>query len=152
MLLVILDCDGTLWDHPDVSSMEPPFTRAGEDMLIDSRCEQLKLNPGVREFLKQAKRLGVALAVASWNDPGKVEAALRGLQLHAFFDIVVAEPHPFKDQMVREILSRIKADRVVYVDDWCEMLETVKGSFPYVKVIHYSVEVKDFYELKKQII
>lgn len=52
-MLVILDCDDTLWNHPDVPSTKQPYTKADENTLIDIRGEQLRLNLGARDFLER---------------------------------------------------------------------------------------------------
>jgi len=154
--LVILDCDRTLWDHEDVSSMELPFSRASRDVLVDARGDVLRLHEGAREFLELAKARGVALAVASWNLEEHVLEALRALGILELFDVVVAEFHPRKEEMVRRVFSELRRrglevseGEAAYVDDSREAAERVRLAFPKLRVIVYGADVRDFWELSE---
>ncbi len=152
--LIILDCDKTLWSHEDISSMKPPFELVDKDVLIDSVGEELRLNEGVRDFLNYVKNRGILLAVASWNIREFVIEALEKLELDKYFDYIVVEFHPNKELMVDKILKYFNSlgvgvheGEVLFVDDNIDMIRKVKKLFPQMIIIHYGVDVKNFYEL-----
>jgi magnesium-dependent phosphatase-1 len=100
--VIVLDLDRTLWSHPDVTSLIPPFN-VTEDSLVDSRGEFLKLNECVRRFLDAIKNEGEwLLAIVSWNKPQKAEEVLELLNLSEYFDVKVIEYHPRKDMMFED--------------------------------------------------
>ena len=147
--VVILDLDRTLWDHPDVSSTTPPFKRLDDSTIADAEGEKIRLNECVREFLSCMKRKGAVLAVASWNLTGPAEAALRAFRLLEFFDVVVIEPHPFKERMIAKILGRVGAqpNDAIFIDDNPDIVERVRKYYPELKVLLYQVDINSFCEL-----
>ena len=152
--LVILDCDRTLWDHEDVSTMYPPFVKISEDSIVDSRGDRLTLHEDVREFLEFAKANEITLSIASWNIEDKVMEALDLLGILRYFDYIVIEYHPMKERMVLKILNKLrklglefKEDEILFVDDTEEMLRRVRESFPRITTLCYGKDVKNFHEL-----
>ncbi len=146
IVLVATDLDLTLWDHPDISSAKPPFRRVGRDSIADSEGACIALHPCAREFLVEAKRRGLRLAVVSWNFREKAEAALAELGLLGLFDFVVIEPHPRKDEMFEKLLesSGIRPREILYLDDNPTMIERVKRRFPEVRAYLFGSEVDSF--------
>lgn len=149
MKLLILDLDKTLWSHPDITMTSPPYLRVSDDGITDSRGEAITLNPCAAKLLETAKSRGIILAVASWNDPEKAVRALEAFNLKDYFQIIVVEPHPEKDEMVRKILRElvIEAKEAVFVDDNPAMCELVSRTFPSLKVLNVGRGVKDLCEL-----
>lgn len=150
--LLALDLDRTIWDHEDVSSTEPPYTRLNRDTVSDSRGCLIRLRAGVREVLETLRGRGVALAVVSWNLYSKAVAVLEAFDLLNFFDVVIVEPHPYKDLMFGKLLewcvSRgIKPGEVVFVDDRPEMVGRVKRAWPQIAAAVFGAEVKSFEEV-----
>lgn len=150
--LLALDLDKTLWDHEDVSSTEPPYTRLNRDTVSDSRGSLIRLRAGVREVLETLRGRGVALAVVSWNLYSKAVAVLEAFDLLNLFDLVIVEPHPRKDLMFGKLLewgvSRgIRPGEVVFVDDKPEMVGMVKRAWPQVTAAVFGAEVKSFEEV-----
>jgi magnesium-dependent phosphatase-1 len=123
--LLLLDLDGTLWDHLDVSRMEPPFARTGRWSLRDSRGEELHVYPFMAKLAWWARRSGGVVASFSWNIPWKALGALRILGLDALFDYHLIEPHPRKDLVLLRFLRSLRCERgytfrpeeIVYFDD-----------------------------------
>ena len=147
--LIILDLDGTLWSHKDISSTRPPFTRIDDETLVDSANNFVRLDPCARTLLESAKKKGVLLAIASWNNPDIALQALRVLGLDNFFDFPVVEPHPGKDRMVEKILARlgVDAEYAVFVDDTEYMVELVRARFPRMSVYRVGGDIRDLCEL-----
>lgn len=150
--LLALDLDNTLWEHPDVSSTLPPYRQVEDDAIVDSRGSLIKLRSGARRVLGELKKMGVALAVVSWNEYERAVEALRALDLLDLFDILIIEPHPRKDQMFERLLEwararGIEAGYVVFVDDNPEMIARVKRAWPSVKTLRFGCDVLSFEEL-----
>jgi len=59
-MLIALDLDGTAWDHPDISSLYPPFKRVGPLAIADSRGVVVNLRPRLRYFLQWARGLATS--------------------------------------------------------------------------------------------
>jgi magnesium-dependent phosphatase 1 len=147
--LIILDTDGTLWSHKDISSTRPPFIRINDETLVDSANNFVRLDPCARRLLESAKKKGVLLAIASWNNPDIALQALRVLGLDGFFDFPVVEPHPGKDKMVEKILAElgVDAEDAVFVDDTEYMVELVRARFPRMSVYRVGGDICDLCEL-----
>jgi len=147
--LIILDLDGTLWSHKDISSTSPPFTRIDDETLVDSANNFVRLDSCARRLLESAKKKGILLAIASWNNPDIALQALRVLGLDGFFDFPVVEPHPGKNRMVEKILAElgVDAEDAVFVDDTEYMVELVRARFPGMSVYRVGGDIRDLCEL-----
>lgn len=147
--LIILDLDRTVWNHEDVSRLVPPFRRVSEREVVDSSGEAVRLRDGVREFLRSAKRSGALLAVASWNRKERAEPIMELLGILEFFDLLVIEFHPRKDEMVEEILRelRVRPEEAVFIDDDPRMIRRVGERFPRISLILFGEDVSSFREL-----
>jgi len=152
MRLLVLDLDGTLWDHEDASILDPPFEFRG-DRLIDSTGQELCLFPGVREFLEWASER-FTLSIASWNLKEKVRPILEGFGLWDYFLFPKIEDHPNKADMIRRTLEELAligytVEDVIYVDDRDVHIDDIKVILPEVDFIHMWVDVKSFEELRE---
>jgi magnesium-dependent phosphatase-1 len=147
--LIILDLDGTIWSHKDISSTSPPFTRINDDVVVDSGSNVIKLDPCARRLLEFAKKNGVLLAIASWNNPEVALQALRILEIDGYFDFPVIEPHPGKDRMIEKILEKvgISEENAVFVDDTEYMVELVRARFPRMKVYKVGEDIYNLCDL-----
>ena len=142
--VIVLDLDRTIWSHPDVTSLVPPYD-VTDDSLVDSRGEYLKLNECVRQFLDVVKSKGRwVLAIVSWNKPRKAEEVLDLLKLAKYFDIKVIEYHPRKDVMFEKLLQLlhvngldVKPEDMMYIDDNSEMITKVQRRFPKINAYLY---------------
>ncbi|QOJ79077.1 magnesium-dependent phosphatase-1 [Infirmifilum lucidum] len=150
MKLLILDLDRTLWSHPDISSTSPPYRRVSEDAVTDSHGNTIRLNPCARELLALAKSKGLLLAVASWNNPEQALAALEALGLKEYFDLIVVEPHPFKEEMIKRILASLELapEDAIFVDDNTAICERVKNALQGLRVLNVGSDVRDLCDVK----
>ncbi len=152
MKLLILDLDGTLWDHEDASQLTPPYEFHG-DYLVDSTGQKLHLFPGVREFLEWASGRFV-LSVASWNVEEKIRPILEGFGLWDYFLFPKIEGHPNKADMIKRTVGELQSigydvDVVIYVDDRTLHVDDVKNALPDIRFIHMWVDAKSFEDLKE---
>lgn len=152
MRLLVLDLDGTLWDHEDASRLKPPYRFSG-DCLFDSRGEMLCLFPGVHEFLEWASERFV-LSIASWNLEERVRPILEGFGLWDYFMFPKIEGHPNKADMIRRTLEELASigynvEDVIYVDDRDLHVDEVRMTLPEVDFVHMWVDVKSFEELRE---
>ncbi len=141
MRLLILDLDGTLWDHEDASRLTPPY-EFYDDYLVDAYGEELHLFPGVRDFLDWASERFL-LSIASWNvEGGKVRPILEGFGLWDYFLFPKIEGHPpNKADMIRRTIEELESigytiDDVIYVDDRAIHVDKIKQELPDVDFIH----------------
>ncbi len=152
--LVIFDADKTLWDHPDVSLMKPPFQRIDEDTLVDTIGSEIHLYKGVREMLQRLKEQGIVISLASWNAPEPCLEAFEKLDLLKYFTHPKVRPHPEKYKMIKELLEdlrgegiEIEPNEILYVDDKSKHLSDVRKQIGEVCFLHMWVDVKDHLEI-----
>ncbi|USH00557.1 magnesium-dependent phosphatase-1 [Thermococcus argininiproducens] len=151
MKLLILDLDGTLWDHYDASRLTPPF-KVNRNELVDSYGNKLRLFEGAREFLEWAKDRFL-LSIASWNVEELVRPILEEFGIWHYFVFPKIENHPNKADMILRTLKQLQTigyeiNEVIYVDDRTLHLEEVKRAIPEIKFVHMWRDVKNFEELK----
>ena len=154
MKLLVLDLDGTLWDHEDASRLVPPFRVYG-DRVVDAYGEELNLFPGVREFLKWAGERFL-ISIASWNLEEFVRPVLEALNLWDYFLFPKIEGHPDKAAMIERTMAELRAagydvDEVIYVDDRTIHVDEIMEIIPNLRFIHMWVDVGSFEELKKML-
>jgi len=151
--IVFLDLDGTVWSSHDISSQTPPFKRIGSFEIIDSEGLVVRLKPGVIEFLKWAKNVGLKVYSLSWNIPEIACEALEAFGIHELFDGHCIEFHPHKGKMMREAIEKcrlnVKPCEIVYVDDRRIHLDEIFREVGKIIFIQMNIDVKDFYDLKR---
>lgn len=156
--LVIFDADKTLWDHPDISSSNPPFKRINEDTLVDTTGSEIHLYKQVREMLQGLKEQNVIISLASWNTPKPCFEALQQLDLLKHFKHPKVQPHPKKHKMIKELLEdlkedgiEVKPDEILYVDDKKKHLDDVRKQTGEIRFLQMWVDVKDHLEILEYI-
>jgi len=122
--IVVLDLDGTLWDHLDASSLVEPLKLIDYNIVVDGKGERLSLNPHVRWFLENVSKLDILLATASWNNPTITIKVLELLGVKNYFQYLGIEPHPHKYRILLKIMKWYKRlhgiinpREILYVDD-----------------------------------
>jgi magnesium-dependent phosphatase-1 len=132
--LLFVDLDGTLWDHPDVSSLELPFRRVSEDLIVDNRGVNIRLHKETVKLIIQARRRGAIVSSLSWNEPGHALDAIRAFGLADLFDYHAIDVHPRKGEYARRIVEtvekrcgvRLRPCQIVYIDDRDIHVENVR--------------------------
>jgi magnesium-dependent phosphatase-1 len=148
--LVVFDCDNTLWDHDDVSTLRPPFRKVDDRTVADARGELVRLTPGARETLETLRRRGVMVSIASWNRPEPAFAIFELLDLRKYFTHPKVEFHPHKDRMIAALLAELATDGIVvgpeeilFVDDRPEQLSRVRDGVGPVRILQTGVDLTD---------
>lgn len=151
--LLILDLDQTLWDHPDISQVTLPLRLQNQGVAVDANGVFVRLRDCAEELLQHAKSTGIKLAVASWNLREPAAAALEVFGLTAYFDVVVIEPHPRKEEMIEKILRAlsVKPEEALFVDDNEYIVHRVRKRLPKLRTLHYGYEVGSLCELLEKL-
>ncbi|TMJ08909.1 MAG: magnesium-dependent phosphatase-1 [Bacillati bacterium ANGP1] len=154
--LVILDCDRTLWEHEDVFTLQPPFTRVDGQTVQDAQGEKVRLAPGARELLDALRRRGILISLCSWNRADLVFAILDLLGLTQYFVHPKVEFHPHKDRMITALLAELagegtvlQPEEVLFVDDNPMMLEQVRQGVGPVRTLRAQPDVLDLRNVLK---
>ena len=147
--LVVFDADRTLWDHSDISSLTLPFKKVDKNSLIDANEVSLNLFNGIRELLKELRKRGIIIALATWNKPEQIFEAIHLLEIEEFFKIIKAEFYPNKHLLIKKILSKllkegiqIKPSEVLYIDDQKRHLKDIHDTIGKVAFIQMWKDVK----------
>ena len=123
--LLFLDLDGTLWDHLDVSMLNPPFQKVRDNVIRDSNGVEIRLYTDMIKLLKWAKGNGAFTSTLSWNKPSHALNALEAFGVKELFDYHAIEPHPAKEEYAWKIIKTIEKQyniklrpcQIVYIDD-----------------------------------
>jgi len=152
--LVILDGDGVLWDHPDLSALSLPFRVGNRDTIVDAHGERVRLIKGVRKLLRMLAKQGIIVTLATWNKPEHVTQALQLFKVDECFRVVEACFHPDKHLMIKNILEKlmdegvtIEPDQILYVDDRTVHIADVRKEVGDVRFLQMHVDVKDPLEI-----
>ncbi len=140
--LLLLDLDGTLWDHLDISSLDPPFRQVAPGVIVDRQGVEVRLYKYMAKLVDWARSSGGIVASFSWNTPYKAIEALHAFKLLGLFEYHLIEPHPWKGRMLARFLGCLRRcrrldvppSRIVYFDDRDIHLEDVYSS---VGPVHY---------------
>ncbi|PWV36710.1 MAG: magnesium-dependent phosphatase-1 [Desulfurococcaceae archaeon] len=130
--LLLMDLDGTMWDHKNVTDLTPPFKRVSETKVVDSRGVEVNLYPEALKILLWARSSGAYVSSLSWNDPEKALGVLKAFGISDLFHQHMIENHPNKDIMISKLLSMLKSRgiqyplcRIVYIDDRTIHLDSI---------------------------
>jgi magnesium-dependent phosphatase-1 len=156
--LVILDGDGVLWDHQDLSALSLPFRLIKRDTIVDTDGEKVHLLRGVRELLRALVERGIIVTLATWNKPEHVTQALQLFKVNEYFRVVEAHFHPDKHLMIKGILKKLmnegitlEPNQILYVDDRTVHIADVRREIGDVHFLQMHVDVKYPLEILKYI-
>ncbi len=123
--LLLIDLDGTLWSHTDISLLTPPFKKIDENVIIDRYGERIELNREMVKFIEWARANHAVTSTLSWNIYEIAYEAIKAFGVDGMFDYFMIDTTPRKDLMIKNLLYRIKKDmgidiapeQMVYIDD-----------------------------------
>lgn len=148
--LVIFDCDGTLWDHHNVSELTLPFRRTGEYAVEDAHGIRVRLFPEVPSVLEELRRRRTLISVASWNRPEQVFAIFNAFGLGTYFIRPKVEFHPYKERMIAALLDELAADgltlhpeEVLFVDDRVVHLRRARRLVGEIRTLRPGTDIAD---------
>ncbi len=105
---------------------EDELTRISEEKERQYRktfLPELKLIPGLQEFLQKAKDAGIKMAIASAAIPSNIDFVLDGLQIREYFqaivsahDVVESKPHPETFLKAAQLLNTPPENCLVFED------------------------------------
>ncbi|MCE4611197.1 MAG: magnesium-dependent phosphatase-1 [Desulfurococcales archaeon] len=146
--MLLLDLDGTLWDHLDISSLSPPFRRVSEDVIEDSRGVRVRIYGYMVDLARWARSIGAMVVSLSWNDPEIAMEALRAFKVDVIFDYHIIEPHPWKGRALARFLKEtgilIPPERMIYFDDREIHLDDIYTNVGRVKYVKSHVDCRGF--------
>jgi magnesium-dependent phosphatase-1 len=154
--LLLMDLDGTLWDHPDVSLTTPPFAKVGELSIRDVDGETITAFNDAIEFVRWARGHGAIVSSLSWNREDMATDAIKALGLCKLFDYLAISPEPNKAELLRGLILRltrngitVPSERFVYIDDRDIHVDEILKLFPNITFIHMWKDVTSFAEVKR---
>jgi len=146
--LVVLDCDGTLWDHLDVSSLTLPFRQVAPDSVEDAQGVRVTLFGGTRALLAGLRQRGIVVSAASWNQPEPVFQIFHLLDIGRYFTHPQVEFNPDKAAMISRLLQTLAAEglmllpgEVLYVDDRMLHIEHVRQAMGDIHFLQMGVDI-----------
>jgi len=154
--LVVFDADGTLWEHSDISSLSPPFSKIDENTLINRNGIEIRLFPDVKRLLKELTARGIIVSMASWNKPEPVFEALRKLDILHYFTHPKVEFHPNKHEMMKGLLTdleaegtAVKPEEILYIDDQTWHIEKIRRDIGAVRFLQSGVDIAKIVDVLK---
>jgi len=154
--LVVFDADGTLWEHSDISSLSPHFSKIDENTLIDRDGIEIRLFPDVRRLLNELTARGIVVSMASWNKPEPVFEALRKLDILHYFTHPKVEFHPNKHEMMKGLLTgleaegtAVKPEEILYIDDQMSHIEKIRKDIGAVNFLQFGVDITTIIDVLK---
>lgn len=149
--LLLVDLDGTLWDHEDISLLSPPFKQIAPGVIVDKFGIEVKLNRDMIRFVEWARSNKAITSTLSWNLFDKAYAALKAFNVTELFDYITIEDTYRKDKMIKKLLHLIRenhgldipAKYIVYIDDRDIHIEDIYKYVGKVFFIHYTINKDD---------
>jgi magnesium-dependent phosphatase-1 len=147
--LLLVDLDGTLWDHLNISELTPPFKRVNKHVITDQKGVRVHLKLDMVKLIRWARNNNALVSTLSWNYMDKAIEDLKTFQLLDLFDFHAIEYHPNKHLMLKRLLKMISERlgitfdlcRIVYIDDRTIHLEKI---YSYIGKIIFLQAWRDF--------
>ena len=147
--LFLVDLDGTVWDHKDISALDPPFKKVSQESIKDKNNVIVTLNKQVLELIKWALENGALVSTLSWNNPVKAYKALKTFGILELFHYLTIEDTPRKDHMIKKLLRNIEEehgieftpDKIVYIDDRDIHIHDIYKNIGKILFLHYSRDI-----------
>jgi magnesium-dependent phosphatase-1 len=122
--ILAMDLDGTIWDHLNISGVNPPYKRLDSKRIGNADNVTITLFQEAVDFIKWARENGAITTTLSWNRKDYAQEALETFGICNLFDYNSTDHTPDKDQRLLKLINllneqgmEIPAQRVVYIDD-----------------------------------
>ncbi len=153
--LLMMDLDGALWDHLDISTVSPPYHRLGSGKIGDNNGTVITVFPEALEFIRWCRENGAITSTLSWNYKEYAMEALEKLGIMDLFDYHETEFSPAKDQRLLQLLAELRAkglaippERVAYVDDRDIHMDDIRRNVGNIVFLHIWKEVRNYQEAR----
>ena len=154
--LLLMDLDGTAWDHLDISRCIVPFKKVDNDTIQDSNGTVIRLKSDLREFLQWAKDNSAIISTLTWNDRQHVIDALEAFNLTEYFDHLEISEDSRKDLKLKELIETLKKEkihipheRIYYLDDRDIHIDDIRVIAPEINFLHMGLKVHNLKEARK---
>ncbi|GGM69380.1 magnesium-dependent phosphatase-1 [Thermogymnomonas acidicola] len=153
--MLMMDLDGTVWDHLNITGVDPPYRVEG-GVLVSENGTRIRPYQDAIEFIRWCRSNGAITCTLSWNRFDYVEEALKKLGIWELFDLHATEYTPDKAGRLRRVLDGlaggglvIPPERVVYVDDRDIHMEEIRRQVGEVIFIHIWKVIRDYAEARR---
>ncbi len=157
--LLLIDLDGTLWDHLDISSLKPPFKKIGEGKIRDIDGVEVTLNRDIVDLVKWARRNGAITSTLSWNIPWKAYKAIETFSIMSIFDYITVMNSDRKDEMIKDLLNKLREMgilidicRIVYIDDRDIHIKEIYKNIGKIFFLQYGRDFSGFEDGRERIL
>ncbi len=154
--ILAMDLDGTLWDHLNISGVNPPYMRIDELSIKNNDNVIITVYKSALDFMKWAKSSGAIITSLSWNRTDYVNEALTKLGISELFDYNSTDYTPDKDKRLLKLIEElkmsgidIKPEMIVYVDDRDIHMEAIKKNIGNIIFINIWKDIKNYDDAKK---
>jgi magnesium-dependent phosphatase-1 len=151
--ILAMDLDGTVWDHLNISGVNPPYTRIDDLHMKNVDNVTITLFREAVEFVKWARENGAITTTLSWNRKDYAEEALETFGIENLFDYNSTDHTPDKDQRLLRLMQAFDArginippERVVYIDDRDLHMDSIRKNIGNIVFINIWKTTKNYNE------
>ncbi|ARD85584.1 magnesium-dependent phosphatase-1 [Ferroplasma acidiphilum] len=151
--ILAMDLDGTVWDHLNISGVNPPYTRLDSNSIGNQDNVTVTLFPEALDFIRWARENGAITTTLSWNRKDYAQEALETFGICNLFDYNSTDQTPDKDQRLLKLISLLKKEgveipvqRVVYVDDRDLHMEAIRKNIGDIVFINIWKTTKTYHD------
>ncbi len=156
--LLLMDLDRTMWSHHDISSLKPPFKRAGPGIVVDAEGVEIRLNQDMVRLVEWALGRGAITSTLSWNRLERAVEVLRAFGIDRLFHYITAEDTPRKDLMLEKLLQTLRRQgieippaRIIYIDDRDIHIGEIRRRIGDINFLMYGRDIRNFEEAVEKI-
>lgn len=154
--LLMMDLDGTVWDHLDISSVKPPYHSAGPGKIENVDGTVISVFPEALDFIRWCRFRGAITCTLSWNYRDYVMEAIEKLGIMELFDYHETEFSPAKDQRILHLVNTLREKgivipphRIVYVDDRDIHIDDIRRNVGSIVFLHIWKDVRNYGEARE---
>jgi len=154
--ILAMDLDGTIWDHLNISGVNPPYKRLDSKRIGNEDNVTITLFPEAIDFIKWARENGAITTTLSWNRKDYAQEALEIFGICDLFDYNSTDHTPDKDQRLLRLINlinergiEIPPERVVYIDDRDLHMEEINKNIGNIVFINIWKTTKNYNEAKE---